>query len=311
MNFNSFVKSSGLKVLAMARLEQCEYVLVLYLLNSAVSELGDFITTERELASLIGFPEKQVREAINKLSERFIITVKFGEIPHQMSHRQSIRIGIQFDVKEWLLDFDNDVNSQDAIVFPFRRGQNLHVIGPETGANARITKSLPTWTRVYNEFTRDKTLTEVEQNKAEADAKVLVETHPVDQVMLMLRHFDERIPTLSLLASSWQHFQEVFEEEVQKVDFMEARHKHLELDDKLRESVAQWLENKEEVNLSSEEVGVLEILLNHRHPRRQLFWAYQSRSRYPQLLRFFEENAKHMLAVTSNGMVVKKRPHQD
>lgn len=315
MDFSSFVNSSGLKVLAMARLQQCEYVVMLYLLNAAASGLQEFITTERELSSLIGFPEKDVRDAINHLAERFIITIKVGDHSQTVSHRQSIRIGVQFDIKEWLLDFDEDVTSHDAIVFPFRRGENLHLVAAseqtEGHLGTKITKSLPTWKRVFNEYSGSKNLNEREITKAEADAKILVDTHPVDQVLLMLRHFNERIPTLSLLASSWQHYQEVFEEETQKVDLMGARQKHIELDEKFREAVSQCLEERDKLGLASEEVTVLEILCNHRHPRRQLFWAYQSRGRYPNLRNFFEEYAKLMLPVTSTGIVFKKRPHQD
>ena len=232
-----------------------------------------------------------------------------------MAHRQSMRIGVQFDTKEWILDFDEDVNSHDAIVFPFKRGLNIHLVGLPESANptsgTKITKSLPTWKRVFQEYSSYTTLGEKELKKAEADSKILVETHPVDQVLLMLKHFEDRIPTLSLLASSWQHYQEVFEEETSKVDLLGARQKHIEFDERLREAVAQTLEQKEELDLDPEEIGVLEILFSHRHPRRQLFWAYQSRSRYPKLSEFFGKCSKHMLPVTTKGTIFKKKPHQD
>ena len=121
----------------------------------------------------------------------------------------------------------------------------------------------------------------------------------------MIRHFGLRIPTLSLLASSWQHYQEIFEAETQKVDMLGARQKHQELDDKLRVQ-AESLLSQGEGSLSEEERGVLNILLRHRHPRRQLFWAYQLRSRYPALTSFFADNVGLMLSVTSGGTVVKK-----
>lgn len=318
MNFDTFVQSSGLKVLAMARLSPCEYSIMIYLLNCAVSGLNEFITTEREFASLVGYSEKEIRESTANLQQRRLILLKGGEKPqhHQMLNRQSMRIGVQFDTKHWSLDFDKDVDSHDAIVFPFRRGQNLHLVGlPESNtaisSGTKITKSLPTWKRVFNSYCSSRDLGETELLKTEQDAKILVDTHPVDQVLLMLRHFGDRIPTLSLLASSWQHYQEVFEDETEKVDLLGARQKHHELDDRLREAVAQTLEQKEELDLGEEEVAVLDILFSHRHPRRQLFWAYQSRSRYPNLAEFFHVNAKHMLPVTANGTVIKKKPHRD
>jgi hypothetical protein len=85
----------------------------------------------------------------------------------------------------------------------------------------------------------------------------------------------------------------------------------LEYDAKVRENALAILEHKEEHELSYEEIAVLETLTQHNHPRRQLFWAYQTRGRYPKLRRFFKENKKYMLAVTTNGSVIKKKPHQD
>lgn len=313
MSFDTFVGESGLKVLAMARLEQCEYALMLYLLNCSASGLDEFITTERELSSLMGFDERELRDSMASLSDKQMIVLKFGDKHQANITRQSIRVGIQYDTKEWQLGFESDIDTHDAIVFPFRRGENLHLVGlPEsTIPSTKPGKSLPTWKRVYNSFAVDKSLSEIELANTERDAKILVDTHPVDQVLLMLRHFGERIPTLSLLASSWQHYQGVFEQETQKVDLMGARQKHIEMDDRFREAVVNVIEEKEQLGLSSEEVRVLDILFSHRHPRRQLFWAYQSRSRYPNLRNFFQENAKHMLPVTSNGIVIKKKPHQD
>jgi hypothetical protein len=57
MLFKTFVGESGLKVLAMARLSQCEYSVMLHLLNCAASGLDELITTERELSVLIGYDE--------------------------------------------------------------------------------------------------------------------------------------------------------------------------------------------------------------------------------------------------------------
>ena len=51
---------------------------------------------------------------------------------------------------------------------------------------------------------------------------------------------------------------------------------------------------------------MLNILIRHRHPRRQLFWAYQLRSRYTNLSSFFADNVALMLSVTSSGTVVKR-----
>jgi hypothetical protein len=313
MPFQTFMSESGFKVLAMARLGSCEYSIVLYLMNCAVSGMHELITTEKEFASLIGYKEEQLEEAMQSLIARNIIYVKVHD-QHQPKGRQSLRIGMQYNMHAWQLNFDKDVTSHDAVVFPFRRESNVHYLLPrdQSDITPTIKHPLPTWKRILEAYLegRDE-LGEQELTNAERDANILVDTHPVDQVLLMLRHFGTRIPTLSLLASAWQHYQALFEEETDKVDILEARHKHLEMDHRLRDAVELLLQQRDELKLNEEEVGVLDILFNHRHPRRQLFWAYQSRGRYPNLKDFFEQNSFLMLPVTSSGTVFKKRPHQD
>jgi hypothetical protein len=220
-----------------------------------------------------------------------------------------MRIGIQFDMSKWILAYDVEATSRDAVVFPFRRqgATNLLVVEGhrKDQRGKRPDDESDTASRVLESFVQGRSLDDDELEQAESSARVLVETHPVDQVLLMIRHFGLRIPTLSLLASSWQHYQEIFEGETQKVDMMEARQKHQELDQKLR-TQAETLMASDASPLTEEERGVLQILLRHRHPRRQLFWAYQLRSRYPNLAAFFAENVHLMLSVTTGGTVVKR-----
>ena len=312
MPFQTFMSESGFKVLAMARLSQCEYSIVLYLLNCAVSGLYDLITTEKELASLIGYQEDQVKEAVEGLVARNIIHVKAHE--HQQARgKTSLRIGMQYNIHLWQQTFDKDVDSHDAVVFPYKREGNLHFLPKrDPDLTPTIRHPLPTWKRIVSAFMdgRDE-LSDLEIMNAERDALVLVDTHPVDQCLLMIRHFGTRIPTLSLLASAWQHYQTLFDEETEKVDILEARHKHLEMDHRLRDAIEILLQQKEDLKLSDEEKDMLEVLSNHRHPRRQLFWAYQSRGRYPKLQDFFDHNSFLMLPVTSSGNIFKKKPHQD
>ena len=313
MTFNSFVRDSGLKILAMARLSQCEYSIVFYLLNCAVSGMNQLVTTKKELASLIGYDEDTLDNAISSLAERNIIHIKFGDA-HHPADRRSLRIGIHYDPTCWRLNFAEDISSHDAVVFPFRRDTNLQLIETEPPVNdtkPKIKHPTPTYRRILDAYREGRDISDSELEKIKRDAQILVDTHPVDQVLLMLRHFGDRIPTLSLLASSWQHFQTVFEEETDKVDLMEARHKHLELDHRLRDAVEILLKQKSSLDLTDEEITVLEILYKHRHPRRQLFWAYQTRSRYSNLRSFFEENSYLMLPITSTGAIVKKKPMMD
>lgn len=312
-NFKRFIKQSGFKVLALARLSQCEYSVMLYLLNTAVSGLDHIITTETELASLIGYDDNALRIALGELAGKNIIRLHYGDVVGTEPDKSSLRIGIQYDMTKWVMNYEREATSQDAIVFPFRRqGQGANLTVFEGQKRDRTVKKpdteTVTWQRIFDSFAQGRSLDDEELEQAEAAAKMLVDTHPVDQVLLMIRHFGLRIPTLSLLASSWQHYQEIFESETQKVDMLGARQKHQELDQRVRDQASALLDGsaKEEVELSEEEKTVLQILKKHRHPRRQLFWAYQVRSRYQNLASFFADNVGLMLPVTTGGAVVRR-----
>lgn len=314
-----FVQESAFKVLALARLSQCEYSLILYLLNCAVSGLDQFITTEAELASLIGYDDDTLRAALRDLASKHIVRLHYGDHTPD-TNNVSLRIGLQYDMSRWELAYPIDATSRDAVVFPFRRqGQTNHlqVVEGHKKDKERVVRGRvhdsesSTWQRVLESYTQSRHLDAEQLAQAEADARLLVETHPVDQVLLMLRHFGQRIPTLSLLGSTWQHYQEFFEAETAKVDMLGARQKHSELDQRIRDQVTALLDKREELKLTEDEVMVLQVLNKHRHPRRQLFWAYQLRSRYPNLGQFFSDNASLMLSVTTSGTVVRKGPSQD
>jgi hypothetical protein len=311
MPFQTFMTESGFKVLAMARLGSCEYSICLYLLNCAVSNMHELITTEKEFASLVGAEEEVLHAAMQNLIDRNIVHVKVHD-SGQPKGRQSLRIGLQYNIHLWQLNFDKDVTSHDAVLFPFKRESNVRYLHDrdQSDITPTIKHPLPTWKRILEAFMEGRDdINDQEILNAERDAKILVDTHPVDQVLIVVRHFGTRIPTLSLLA--WHHYQTLFEEETEKVDILEARHKHIELDHRLRDSVELLLQQKQEMKLTDEEISVLEMLFNHRHPRRQLFWAYQSRGRYPHLTEFFAQNSFLMLPVTSSGTIFKKKPHQD
>lgn len=328
MTFQQFVHQSGLKVLAMARLSGCEYSVVLYLLNCWASGHHELVTTKREISSLIGFPEDELSEALRSLSERNILKIKSAEKNLISPDNNSICICFITNIHKWQLNFDEDVTSKDAIVFPFRRGgNNLQLIKsdvakaeeeltpiPLEGSSSPATEpseGVAAWQRVFDSFAENRDLGGRQTDEEIESAKILVDTHPVDQILLMIRHLGHRIPTLSLLASSWQHFDTIFESETQKIDLENARLKQLELDTALRASAEQWLKDKVDHQLTPEEVAVLDILAKHRHPRRQLFWAYQTRGRYPQLKDFFAQNSTHMLPITTSGSIIKFKPQRD
>ena len=311
MSMSQFIQGSGFKVLAMARLSPCEYSMILYLMNCAVSGLDQIITTEAELSSLIGYDEEEIRGVIDSLAQRNLIRAHYKDANHSV--HPSLRLGFQFDMDRWHLSYEEDVTSHDAVVYPFVRNHKAQLeILPEAKEPGKGTvQSTQTWQRVLDSFLDKRSLDDNEIEENVTSAKILVETHPVDQVLLLLRHFKSRILSLSLLASNWDHYQELYEGETQKVNLMDARKKHQELDEKLKESSRNWLENAEKHSLSLAEINILKLLIRHRHPRRQLFWAYQARSRYVNLEHFFAENSSLMLAITSSGAIVKKNNHNN
>lgn len=317
MNIDYFLQKSGFKALALAPLSSCEYSIVLYLMNCAFSGLEQIIITEAELADVIGFTEKEVDGSIQSLSDKSMLRIKYGDTINGHQTKPSISIAFQYDISKWSQTVLKEMNLEDAIVYPFIRhhDRNLSIIpGHENENNSfkgyiKSDNHHQTWQRIVDSFAFGRDLSEDEIAQERASAKMLVEAHPVDQILLLLRHFQLRVPSLSLLASSWQHYQELYEAETQKVDFLDARRKHLEMDKDVKESAQKWLDNAHINKLSPDEINVLKLLIRHRHPRRQLFWAYQLRSRYQNLLNFFEENANKMLAVTTTGAIVKPPPH--
>ncbi len=305
MSFDRFVKDSGLKVLALAKLSSSEYSIVVYLLNCSASGIEQLITTDDDLSHLLGHDVKEIQKSLLALAQRNIIKQSFSDVSNT-PNKDPMRLALNTEHRRWALELSKEASSNDAIVYPFiRRPAKFQVIEGKKAAGEKNSESeISTWKRVVHLFIQGKSLDEDELMQAEESAKILVDTHPVDQILLFIHYFKTRIPTLSLLASSWQHFEEIYEAETQKVDIFDARQKHIEMDKKLREAATKFLETKKE--LEPDEKSVLEILIHHRHPRRQLFWAYQLKSRYPKLDAFFSEHGYLMLPVTSSGTVVKR-----
>ena len=118
MDFQTFVREAGLKVLAVAHLDQCQYSVVMYLLNCAVSGLDQFVTNEAELASLIGYNEETVREALQGLATRQFVKLHYGDAGDGQNGNQSLRIGMHFNIRDWDVAMSNaGGSSHDAVRF--------------------------------------------------------------------------------------------------------------------------------------------------------------------------------------------------
>ena len=309
MNINQFIQQSGFKVLAMAEFSQCEYSVILYLMNCSVSGLDEIITSESELSTHLGYEEQEISQCIKALADRNMIKIFSKNIKNIESSPNSIRVGFHFNMESWKLSTKTDFNFQEAIIYPFSKNKQSHleVIAKTILANEQKSRSIQTWKRVLDTFLSYREIDRKHLVENEKYSKILVETHPVDQIIFLLRYFKDRILSLSLLASNWEHFQELYEVETQKIDLIEAKKKHNELDNQLKYNASNWIDNAEKLKLSNQEINVLKLLVRHRYPRRQLFWAYQARSRYVNLHKFFEDNSELMLAITSSGSIVKKQ----
>lgn len=296
---NIFFQQSGLKILAIAKFNSCEYSILLYLLNGAISDINEIITNYTEFSSLINYSIEEIVEALKNLEQQKII-----KILKNKNQTDVISLRLEFDPQKWSLNTDKTkISTDDAVIFPFKKITPLNLSVLNGKKNKLIHKRFQdnSDNRILKAFLQNRSLSEAELNKAEEDAKILSQTYPVDQVLLFIRYFKNRIPSLSLLASMWQHYQEMFEHETQKIDFANAKQKHIHMDLELKNKVKIFIESQEYENLTEEEKTVLNILLKHRHPRRQLFWAYQEKNRYTNLLGFFKKVQHLMLPITSSG----------
>ncbi len=315
MKVEKFFRDGGLKILAVAQLNPCECGIIFYLLNCSVSGLDEIVTTDSELASLMGYSEKDLRDAVVSLFEKQLLKVSRHAQATAQQTNPSLRLGLEYNIHKWQIKTmqKQDLTSSDALVFPFRRRGNVNlqmVEGDQNKYTPLYTNREP-WQLILEKFIKNRELDQHEMEEAEEAAKVLADTHPLDQVLYCLKHFGGRIPNLSLLASSWQHYLEILENEVQNIDIGEARKKHVELDEELKQKALAQLESAANAPLlNDEEKTVLNIIIKHRHPRRQLYWALQAKERYPNLAAFFQENMSLMLSVTSSGQVIK-RPYGD
>ena len=306
MAISDFFKSSGFKLLALLKLSDVEYSIVLYIMNTVVSGLDQIITNVGELADSLDFSEEDVSKSLTSLAEINIVNIKYAERTSPDDEKSSMRINLVLEPKLWRIQTQK-IPDREAVVYNFKDNR-LKKVGIDAEENSNFDESIhhkTTVERIISHFVVGRSFDEKELAAAENAAYNLIDTHPVDQIIIIIKYFGRRIPTLDLLISSWNHYLETYLEEHHNVDLMSARKKHQILDMKFRSTIVSYI-NEFSTELNQEELNVLNILMKHKYPRRQLFWAYQARSKYPQLERFFKENSSVMLPVTSSGSVFKK-----
>lgn len=73
MNFKRFAERGGFKLLAVARFSAPSYALVCYLLNGLMAKVEEVVTSAGELALILGASERQVKSALQELSDSGVI----------------------------------------------------------------------------------------------------------------------------------------------------------------------------------------------------------------------------------------------
>jgi hypothetical protein len=282
---DDFIEKSGLKALVLASLSGLEYSIILYLMDCAYSGADPMIATDEELAGVFGASQIQMETALLSLKERNIIQFKNTPPPYCLS--------FQPKWEEWQTDILVQ-DSPEASIYRLERAPSpiLSVV------SQLVSSATPDQTcqRIMDWFTMEHKIPQEFLSRELGCAKELAQKYPVDLILIFIRHFKKRIPSLEVLLASWDQYLEMYEVETEKIDFLDAKKKQTEMDAILRDNAQKWLESPQSVHFLSEELYILKLLIQHKHPRRQLFWAYQMRSRYQNLMGFFEENAKFMIS---------------
>jgi hypothetical protein len=303
MSLKAFADAGGFKLLAVARLSSGAYSVMCYLLNCLAAGLEEVITSSGELAVLLGTSDKVVKAALDELLDSRMVSVTKGT-------GKTLVLKVAVDLSNWdklgkapQESGEVGLNSQDALVFPRRRRKNQlraldggrSLVSPPESEHspAHPDYSQLEADRIYQTF-KVQNSTPHDPVKEKNYARLLAESHPVDQVASLLEFFGEEIPSLGLLAGAWVHYLDKFHHKEHEVDHLLERRKQYEsLDRKLRNQANTELKKARAngIVLSADEELVLRIFTRHPHPRKQLYWALQARERYPHLQDFFDHTA--------------------
>ena len=315
MRFHDLLDKAVLFHFAKMRLSADEYSLLLYLLHRFYHEEKQALVLNLErLAKALSFHKTKLKNSLLSLQDKKIISPPktVGEDQfciyfhpdlfyleekdkHKLKHEKSAGVYplIPTGDPHLALSFNREKESKESKGSKGSKGREA------------------TLQRIIKVFCRENPGSTIDQKKERLYATKLIEKFSVDEVLISLHFFSRQLSSLKELLEHWDVLQEQFEKEKQSINLDEARQKHLELDESLRKSAHQWLHKAAQYKLTSEEVRVLKLLTEHKYPRRQLFWAYQARSRYHNLDDFFKTQNHLMLAVSSSGGLFKKKPEKE
>jgi hypothetical protein len=120
LNFKDFIKSEGLKKLALAKLKSASYSLLIYLFNEILSGVDEIISSRKELSILLGWPEKQITEGLDEL--KFCNMIQVTEVAGK-----PLRIRPQLHLDQWNIPH---VLPSDQKKQPLGEAINLHSLVP-------------------------------------------------------------------------------------------------------------------------------------------------------------------------------------
>lgn len=319
--WNAFLSGGAFKLLALSGLSGHALSLMCYLLNCYVSGIDDVMSSSRELSVLLGFPEPDVRQALELLIEMNMVSCvrddgerQVYRVQLQTEHWRNLRIPALRDgtPRRRIGDAANiwpirplqppdipeggaelqaaDENSLDALSYPLERGSGASEPageGEETGRKTQLED-------IVEAFMADHP--EADRGKERVFAETLLAQHDGDLVLHMVQTFGRELSSLGLLIGAWLHFSQKFvalqsDEQMARLD--DYRRQNEAQERNLRRSARRLLDKAASESpalvLSSHELTLLHVLSEHAHPRKQLYWALKMRHRYPELTQFLKE----------------------
>ena len=116
-----FIKNSGFKVLSLIKLNDVQYSVVLYIMNTSVSGLDQIVINSHELAEMLDISQGEISDALYTLSDLNIIRIKYADKTSTAQDNPSMSLTLNLDTKKWRIKNSNRTH-KDAIVYPFKRG---------------------------------------------------------------------------------------------------------------------------------------------------------------------------------------------
>ncbi len=220
MELTKFLRHGGLKVLASANLTSFEYALFLYFLDAYVTGLNPLPTNLADLSLLTGADRTDLRRAILSLSNRHMIQVQEKSTPDDS---EAFVVTLQLQQQNWVIRTSDRVGPRDAVVYSFthrqRGGDDASLLSATTTDPLPAKpwrhqqdkdSALSPWKQLLNAFLESHEIEVEDLDREGFYAKSLIERHPVEQLVGLVRHFKTRISSLGLLVNSWTHLYELY-----------------------------------------------------------------------------------------------------